>query len=74
MLHGSMFVITSTCLCFLGGLGAFGVWRVRVTLYRAFSFCYVCCLNFACHVFRLTYCVLVFSGPVHLASRSGVGV
>jgi hypothetical protein len=32
------------------------------------------CLNFTCHVFRLTYCMLVFGGPVHLASRSGVGV
>jgi len=69
-----MFVATSSCLCFLGGLGVFGVWRVRVTLCWAFSFWFVCCLNFACHVFRLTYCVLVFGGPVHLASRLGVGV
>ena len=29
---GSCFVVTSSCLCFLGGLGVYGVWRVRVTL------------------------------------------
>ena len=39
-----------------------------------FPFDLVVCLNFACHVFCLTYCVLVFGGPVHLASRLGVGV
>jgi len=32
LLHGFMFVVTSFCLCFLGGLGFFGVWRVRVPL------------------------------------------
>ena len=31
-LHGSMFVVFSSCLCFLGGLGFYGVWRVCVTL------------------------------------------
>jgi len=39
-----------------------------------FPFYLFVCLNIVCHVFRLTYCVLVFGGPVHLASRSGVGV
>ena len=74
LLHGSMFVVTSSSLCFLDGLGVYGVWRVRVTFCWACSFWFVCCLNFACHVFRLTCCVLVFGGPVHLASRPGVGV
>jgi len=32
LLHGSMFVVTSSCLCFLGGLCVYGVWRVRVPL------------------------------------------
>jgi hypothetical protein len=32
LLHGSLFVVSSSCLCFLGGLGVFGVWRVRVSL------------------------------------------
>jgi len=32
MLHGSMFVVTSSYLCFLGGLSVYGVWRVCVTL------------------------------------------
>jgi hypothetical protein len=39
-----------------------------------FPFEFVCCLNFACLVFRLSFCVLVSGGPVHLTSRSGVGV
>ena len=60
LLHRSMFVITSSWLCFLGVLSLFLL---------------ICLLfNFACHVSRLTYCVLAFDGPVHLASRSGVGV
>ncbi|AES98444.1 transmembrane protein, putative [Medicago truncatula] len=38
LLHGSMFVVTSSCLCFLGGLGVYGVWRMRVPfLFAGFS-------------------------------------
>ena len=38
-------------------------------------FLWICMLlNLRMPCFRLTYCLLVFGGPVHLASRSGVGV
>jgi hypothetical protein len=30
--HGYLFVVTSSGLCLLGGLGVFGVWRVCVPL------------------------------------------
>jgi hypothetical protein len=32
LLHGFMFVVPSSCLCFFSGLGVYRVWRVHVTL------------------------------------------
>ena len=69
-----MFVVSSSWLCFLGGLGVYEV--LEGARHVVLSLFVVICLlfNFACHVSRLTYCVLVFGGPVHLASRSEVRV
>jgi len=71
---------TGQCLSSLAPVCASGWFRCFLILEGAchvvLSLFLLFCLlfNFACHVFRLTFCVLVFGGPVHLASRSGVGV
>jgi hypothetical protein len=74
LFHGSMIVVICSLFC-CGWFRCLGCLEgACLILLSIFSIDLFVVLNFACHVSCLTYCMLVFGGPVHLASRSGVGV
>jgi hypothetical protein len=75
LLLGSLFVVTSSCLWFLGLFRCLGCLEEAgpVVLSYFLLICFVVCTT-SYHVVCHTFCVLVAGGPVNFDSRSGVGV